>query len=405
MKKILCALLAALLLVSAACAAPAPEQELRGVWFSCYEYGTFFQNLDKAAFTAQADTICKNVKGAGFNAIFYHVRAFSDAFYPSDLFGWSKYVTGAAGVGPDYDPLAIFIDSAHRQGLQVHAWFNPYRIGNESNVTQDCRAMQWRNDNSGRVLEWNGALYYNPANADVQAYILEGVAEVLERYDVDGVQYDDYFYPTSDPAFDSAYYTGAPERLNECRRENVSNLIKSTYQLVKEKNQALLFGVSPNADIPKNYNQLYADVETWGGTSEYVDYLAPQIYYGYENSALPYSEVLAQWQSICKLPDLVVGLAAYKTGNEDQWAGDGKAEWLEHSDILSRQYQDAQKAEKFGGIIAFSYSSLFAPDEAVSATANAERQALSAAFGAPQKETSPTLLQSFLWLLQSLFPF
>lgn len=405
MKKITCMLLTLLLLFSTACAAPAPEQKLRGVWFSYAEYGAFFKNLDKAAFTAQADTICKNVKDAGFNAIFYHVRAFSDAFYPSDLFGWSKYVSGTAGIGPDYDPLAIFIDCAHRQGVQVHAWFNPYRIGSDANVTPDSRAMQWKKDNSGRVLEWNGSLYYNPANTDVQAYILAGVSEVLAKYDVDGVQYDDYFYPTDDPAFDGAWYSGEPEARADWRRENVNILIENTYRIVKKENPALLFGVSPCADISKNYNQLYADVELWGKTPGYVDYLAPQIYYGYQNSTMPYTEVLAQWQTLCKQPDLMIGLAAYKVGKEDQWAGSGKAEWLEHTDILARQYADAQKAGKYDGVILFSYSSLFAPDENAANIANAERQALSAAFGAVQKSSDPSLLQSFLWLLQSLFPF
>ena len=401
----LCILLAALLLASSACAASIPEQEIRGIWFSYLEYSAFFQNKTKSEFTAQADTICNNLKDAGFNTIFYQVRAFSDAFYPSKLFGWSKYVSGTAGAGPDYDPLKIFIDRAHHYDLQVHAWFNPYRIGDISNVTDGSRAMQWKNDGSARVLEWNGLWYYNPADTDVQSYILNGVAEVLDHYDIDGVQYDDYFYPTDDPAFDSVSYTGPSERLADWRRGNVNNLIQKTYDLVKSKKQDIPFGISPSADITKNNTQLYADVELWGSTPGYADYLAPQIYFGYQNSSLPYADVLEQWQALCKAPKLMVGLAAYKVGKEDQWAGGGKTEWIENSDILARQYRDAQSSNNFCGVILFSYSSLFAPEETISATANAERQALSAAFDAPQQPSNPTLVQSFLWLLQSLFPF
>lgn len=400
----LCIILAALLLFSSACAAPDAHDELRGIWFSYLEYSALLQNKEEAAFTAQVDSICQNLKEAGFNALFYQVRAFSDAFYPSNLFDWSKYVSGTAGSGPDYDPLKIFIDRAHHHGLQIHAWFNPYRIGDASNVTAGSRAVQWKNDGSGRVLEWDGKWYYNPADAAVQAYILDGVAEVLDNYDIDGVQFDDYFYPTDNPAFDSISYTGAPEELDDWRRSNVTDFIQKTYDLVKTKKQNILFGISPSADISKNYNQLYADVELWGSTDNYVDYLAPQIYYGYQNSALPYATVLAQWQALCKTPKLLIGLAGYKVGAEDQWAGDGKAEWQQHTDMLASQYHDAQKCANFGGIVVFSYSSLFAPDNTVQETAHAERQALTAAFGSqPQQEIS--LFQSFLWLLQSLFPF
>ncbi len=403
-RKLLCIMAAVCMLFSSACAQTAPEEELRGVWFSYLEYSSLLQGKDQDAYTAQVEEICKNIRQAGYNAVFYQVRAFSDAFYPSKLFNWSKYVSGAAGAGPTYDPFAIFIEQAHQVGLKVHAWVNPFRIGDNTNITPESQAAQWQNSGNGKVLEADGKLYYNPADPEVRTYILDGISEILDHYDIDGVQYDDYFYPTTAPDFDSISYSGTPDGLAAWRRENINALIRETYQTVKEYGSHLLFGVSPSADIEKDMQSLYADVETWGKEAGYVDYLAPQIYYGYQNSTLPYKTILAQWDDLCRVPTLVVGLAGYKVGAEDQWAGNGKAEWQQTHDILARQYQDAQCCQHFGGIAVFSYTSLFHPDAAVKDTANAECQALSAAFGSPQKQ-EPSLWDSFLWFLQALLPF
>ncbi len=403
-QKLICLIAAVCILFSSACAKTALEEEIRGVWFSYLEYSSLLQGKDLTAYTAQVKEICKNISQAGFNTVFYQARAFSDAFYPSKLFHWSKYVSGTAGIGPSYDPFAIFIEQAHRQGLKVHAWVNPYRIGDNTNITPDSQAAQWYSSGTGKVLEADGKLYYNPADPEVRAYILDGISEILEQYNVDGIQYDDYFYPTTDPAFDSAFYNGTPDGLAAWRRENVNILIKETYQRVKETDSDLLFGVSPSADIEKNMQSLYADVKTWGKEAGYVDYLAPQIYFGYQNSSMPYKTVLAQWDALCKVPTLLIGLAGYKVGTQDQWAGDGKTEWQQSHDLLSRQYQDAQLCQQFGGVVVFSYTSLFAPDDSVKKAADTECQALSAVFGSqPKQEIS--IWDSFLWFLQALLPF
>lgn len=371
MKRLISFLLMITILITAT-SVLAEEKEMRAVWFSYEDYASQLSYLDEISFRNKADDICKTIKSNGMNTLIFHVRAFSDAFYNSSYFGYSKYVCGTAGVSPGYDPLSIMCDIAHENSLDIHAWVNPYRIGSPKNVTESSVAYNWFHTyGSERICEVNGSWYYNPSSKEVRQYITEGVREIAENYAVDGIHFDDYFYPTAEESFDIQFYeaSGTDLSLNEWRCENVNLLIKDTYDSIKKINPHILFGISPNADIEKNYTSYFADVRKWCNTEGYVDYIVPQIYFGYKNSTMPFDKVLSSWTQMCTVPQLYVGIASYKSGKEDKWAGEGKNEWLEETDICSRQIKDIRTSEKAKGFMLFCYTPVFSDSANESAKA------------------------------------
>ncbi len=353
-------------------------EKLRGVWLSYYE-------LDLSGKTEQefktyvADTFDRII-AAGFNAVFCHVRANADALYPSEFFPWSVYAAGTQGQDPGYDPLEYMVTTAHQKGLQFHAWINPYRVSNQtSDPTSLCSvhiARQWAEDsdpgNDHYVRAWNNGLYFDPSVPEVQKLIIDGVREIVERYTVDGIHFDDYFYPTTDPAFDEvsyAAYTGAtahPLELADWRRANVNVLISAVYRVVHSV-PGIVFGVSPAAHISnnktdRNYTESYADIALWAKSNAYIDYIAPQLYFGYDYPLPEYqfTNLLSKWVALPRYNGvkLYIGLAGYKIGDADQT---GAQEWLNNTDILARQTQDSYAAG-VDGVILFSYNTLTSSD-------------------------------------------
>lgn len=406
MKRLLSIILIILVITPCISVYAEEETEMRGVWFSYEDYAKQLGSLAEDEFMAKADQICKNISSSGFNTIIFHVRAFSDAFYNSSYFTYSKHVYGEAGVAPDYDPLAIMCQIAHENGLELHAWINPYRIGTPSNVTESSVAYAWKMQyGDERVCEVDGKWYYNPASEEVRQYIVEGVREIVQNYPVDGIHFDDYFYPTADERFDKGSYnaSGTTLTLNEWRIENVNLLIKKTYDSIKEISPNVVFGISPNADIEKNYSSYYADVRKWGSEAGYVDYLTPQIYFGYENSTMPFDRVLEKWESLCTTPELYAGLAIYKAGNEDKWAGEGKNEWIENNNICARQIEDIRSSGKAKGFMLFTYSPIYGED--TTENARAELSAIEAITKAdtPNVIEKGSVLEAFINMLKALF--
>ncbi len=386
------------------CISFAETTEMRAVWFSYQDYKSNLFALSENDFRARADEICKNISEAGMNTIIFHVRAFSDAFYDSAYFQYSKYVQGEAGVSPGYDPLKLMCEAVAKHGLSIHAWINPYRIGAPTNVTESSVAHSWKSLYSNdRISEYNGSWYYNPASPYVREYIINGVREIVKNYDVDGIHFDDYFYPTADEDFDKTSYemSGSALSLNEWRLENVNTLIKDTYSAIKEINPNVVFGISPNADIEKNYESLFADVKKWGSQSGYADYITPQIYFGFENSTLPFEQTADRWCELCTEPDLYIGIAAYKSGLEDKWAGDGKNEWIERSDICSRQIAYLRNKENYKGFMLFSYSSLFS--ESATPSAKAELEKITSLL--KESQTTPQPVISFMDMIKTILKY
>lgn len=174
--------------------------EFRGVWISFQDIGE--KRYTKKQFENFINKTFDNCKKNGFNAVIVHVRPFADALYPSSYFPWSRYVSGKAGKHPGFDPLSYAVSAAHKRGLAFHAWINPYRIAsNTTNVYKlpkkplPERAVSKKASKRRNVLKWDGKLYFNPASKDVQNLVCNGVREIVRDYAVDGIHFDDYFYP------------------------------------------------------------------------------------------------------------------------------------------------------------------------------------------------------------------
>lgn len=336
----------------------APKRQFMGVWINFYEFADMINGKDETAYLAEIHEVFGQMEVLGLNSVCLHVHSHSDSFYPSEIFPWSQRINNGEGV--DYDPLAVFIQEAHQRGILVHAWFNPYRIDakeiGQLRVTDP--AYEWR-DRPEHILVCDDGVYYNPASPQARTLVLSGVREVLDNYAVDGIHYDDYFYPTTSEEFDRVSYdsycaqTAHPMALADWRRCQVNLLISGTYQLVQQY-PSVVFGVSPAANWDNNYQALYADVQTWakGG---YVDYLCPQLYFGFEypNERFRFDHLLDEWYGITEYCDLYIGLASYKVGEEDA----GSDEWKIKNDLLARQAEMAL-SNRCQGICIYSYSTL-----------------------------------------------
>ena len=356
------------------------EDELRGVWISYLEWEKL--PTEQSAFQKEVDKMLDNCAGYGMNAVFVQVRSNSDAMYPSKYFPWSKFASGTQGTDPGYDPLKYFVKAAHQRDLEFHAWINPYRVTGYLNRWGDLAdtnpAKVWREDsdtgNDRWVLKHNGEYYYNPAVSQVRELIINGVKEVVDKYDVDGVHFDDSFYPSvndnrSDLSFDKQEYEASGSRMtiSNWRRNNVNQLIRSVYAAVKEADSDLVFGISPEgyiSDLESN-SRLFVDINTWMSRSGYVDYIMPQIYWGFEAKSVDgktadyaFEQNVADWIELQKKGDvkLYLGLAMYKTAT-DAKDNNSVSEWLRYNNIMQRQVESGRRSKEVSGFCFYSYSS------------------------------------------------
>lgn len=382
-KRIICAAVIALCIVfQSGCgkteriADSAEDDELRGVWISVFDID--YKNRDEQSFIRGFDSMMQTVQKIGCNAVFVHVRSHGDACYPSKLFPWSAYITGVQGKSPGFDPLQIMIKLAHNHSLQFHAWINPFRIssnGDESKLSDDNYAKKCLNSKdsafSNQVKKAAGGIYYNPSDKAVRKRVIDGVSELVKGYDVDGVHIDDYFYPTTSADFDSADYesykktTKTPLILADFRRQCVDETVSGIYSAVKTAKKSVMFGVSPQASVYYDKNSCYADVEKWCKTEGFTDYIAPQIYFGFDDerkdkNGMPFNfeECAKYWSGLCNgRIKLYFGLGLYRSGEKIDGAGKGEDEWRENDDIITRQIDFSRTVGKYGGFILFSYSS------------------------------------------------
>ncbi len=360
---------------------------VKAVWISYIDFASIMTNKSESAFRSNFEKVCKNASDFGLNTLVCQVRAFGDATYPSEYFAWSQMVSGV-GKNPGYDPLKIMVELAHKHNLSFHAWINPFRTflnTQVSSVPSSAIFKKWYNDSSkkGRyIVNVNDRWYYNPGEPEVRELILNGVNEILNNYNVDGIHFDDYFYPTTEASFDSESYSqyGSGKTLAAFRKNNVSTLVKGVYDAVKKKNSNIVFGISPDANVDNDMNKLYADVKLWCSTNGYIDYICPQDYYNYDSESTSFTKALNTWNSMVTASNvkLMVGLAPYKIGyKEDYWActsanrekhklnpeGCGAYGWQtktpSSSNILARQYSDSMAIKKCGGVFLYSYQYVF----------------------------------------------
>lgn len=360
--------------------------EQKGFWITYLEYMSILKNKSESSFKKSVETYFDNISDLGFNTVYVQVRAFGDAYYNSSLFPSGEQFNGTIGTKISFDALQIMIDCAHARGLSLHAWVNPMRLMTAAQIKgidNSYQIKKWYLGNNGTyIVETNGRLYLNPAYSEVTDLIAGGIAEIVSNYNVDGVQIDDYFYPTTAASFDKAAYSasGTSLSLSNWRMSNVNKMVKKLYNAVHNANDTVMFGISPQGSLENNYDELYADVRTWCAESGYCDYILPQVYFGFENVALPYDKVINQWSGMVTNRNikLVIGLAAYKIGAVDNYAGQsGKNEWLNNSDIMARQMTSAQKLPNYGGVALYRYGSVFEPTSDVAAQVNKELKNIS----------------------------
>jgi uncharacterized lipoprotein YddW (UPF0748 family) len=320
------------------------------------------------------------------NTVMVQVRPFGDAIYKSKLYPTSYMMTGTEGDKLAYDPLKIMIEEAKSKSIKIEAWINPYRVRLSSSkvpISADNTATKWLADSSNRVVKLSGGTFYNPSDKRVNALVVEGVKELVQNYAIDGVHFDDYFYPTQEVGFDKVQYDayvkmGGKLGLADFRRDQINQMVKDVYKVCKSGKKKVTFGISPQGLIKSNYDQQYADVKKWVTEKGYVDYICPQIYYGFKNSKAPFIDVLKEWDELTKNSSVKVyiGLASYKIGTVDKWSGTGKQEWLEDQQILSRMVQESRMLNKYNGFVLFRYDSLWRPSSDIKDKANLEKESL-----------------------------
>ncbi len=349
----------------------ASSLSVRGVWLPYYELQEWTQTNDEAAFSEVVDAAFQELAKWRFNTVTVHVRPCADAFYRSSYFPSSQYCFGEQGSDMPYDPLALMCNAAHQNGLKIEAWVNPYRVSQTSDIEALCdsnKAKIWYmdDDTKSRVFMAENGIYFNPAGEGVTELIVNGVTEIVSHYDVDAIHFDDYFYPTTKEDIDVSEYqnyvdNGGKLSLSDFRREVVSNMIKDVYSAVKSINSDVQFGVSPASDLQKDYEELYANVQQWVTEKGYVDYIVPQIYFGFHNEVQPFMRTVKKWREIAQCP-LYVGLPLYKCGKEDSYASQTNQEaineFVDNHNMIARQITYLNKSENIQGFYLFSYGCL-----------------------------------------------
>lgn len=330
-------------------------EETRGVWIAS-TYNIDFpkkQGSDVAQMKKELDDIVETASKTGLNSIFFQVRPTGDALYTSSIFPWSNVLTGTQGKAPPdgFDPLAYLIESAKKKNIAVHAWVNPYRVAQGSPTSpakiEDLSPENPARKNPAMLKSYaDGKLYLNPGNPDAMKLVLDGVAELVKNYDIAGVQFDDYFYPSTtvtengknviakfdDDAEYAAY--GAGLSREDWRRKNVDTLVQKTAETVHNIKPDCKFGISPSGiwrnsssdalgsatSGVESYDRYFADTRKWV-KNEWIDYIAPQLYWYMGQKGSDFTVLCKWWADVCKgtSVDLLIGHAAYKLDSTNEW--------------------------------------------------------------------------------------
>ncbi len=355
------------------------KEEMRGLWVASVvniDYPSE-PTTDPEALKNEALTILDNAQDTGLNTVFLQVRPTADAFYKSKYFPWSKFLTGTQGKAPDggFDPLDFWITEAHKRGIQLHAWINPYRITKKtaSEAKPTISSLHYSHParkNPGWVVTYKDSnLYFNPGIPEVRKLIVDSVMELVNTYDIDGIHFDDYFYPGRDFNDSKTYaaYGKGYKDIGDWRRDNVNKLVAEVYNAIKSSGSDVRFGISPfGIWANKSHNSLgmdtngletyydhFADSRKWVKDG-IVDYICPQIYWNIGYKIADYSKILTWWRNVVKgtSVDLYVGHAAYKAGNSSKtspWYGVAE---IERQMLLNRNYKEVK------GSVFYNYTSL-----------------------------------------------
>lgn len=314
------------------------DRELRAVWVSTV-FGLDFPSrtgLTAAAARTELQHVVDRAEAAGLNALVFQIRPESDALYASTLEPASRFLSGTQGTDPGFDALAILLELAHARGIEVHAWMNPYRALATAGAT--AAASHVSRTLSAHAITYNGAITMDPGAAPVRAHVVAVVRDVLTRYAVDGIHFDDYFYPYPDasgtPFPDDtsfAAYTAGGGTLSrgDWRRSNVNGLVREVMDAVLEVRPAARFGVSPfgiyRPGMPAGiagldaYATIYCDARAWMDAGS-IDYVAPQLYWPTTQTAQAFGALATWWSSTADgRVHVFPGHAVYRLGSSAAW--------------------------------------------------------------------------------------
>lgn len=363
-------------LTAAGDAAAVPERararrELRGMWLATVANRDWPSKPGLTAAQQRAELIghLDTALRRRLNAVIFQVRPTADALWPSPYEPWAECLTGVQGKDPGWDPLGTAVAEAHRRGLELHAWFNPFRIANHTDPSRLIPTHPARL-HPDWVVPYGGKLYYNPGLPEVRRFVQDAMLDALRRYDIDAVHWDDYFYPypvagqvfDDDEAF-ARYGGGFPDRA-AWRRDNIDRLVQEMATRVKKVRKGAEFGISPfgvwrNASTDplgsdteagvETYDDLYADTRGWIKKG-WLGYICPQLYWNIGFAVADYGKLLPWWADVVKGTGvrLYVGEALYKAGDPAQ-----PAAWQDPAE-LSRHLTYAKRFPQARGHVFFS---------------------------------------------------
>jgi len=328
-------------------------KEMRAAWIATawgidWPQSVYDVAAQKKMFTDYLDKFVS----LNMNAIFVQIRPNADAFYKSQYEPWSKWITGSAGKDPGYDVLAFMIEEAHKRELEFHAWMNPYRIATRASEAELYPALDSK-INPAWVKNYSKIQIYNPALPEVQDLIANIVKDVITKYDVDGIHFDDYFYPdpgsytSLDDQADYAKYGAGYSTIEAFRKDNVNKVVKKVDDVIVSTKPGVVFSISPAGDNVYNLNSLYADVTSWC-MNGWIDIVIPQLYSATGTAESSFNIRLSWWNQYAYKAVPMIGYALYKFG--DSTAG---AQFQTTGELLE-QFRVAGTFSKIQGSVLYS---------------------------------------------------
>lgn len=368
---------------------------VKAIWLSQYDmfevYTDGAHQRGVEDYLSRMERVLDNIVACGFNTVFLQVRPFGDSLCRSKIYPASYILTGDYGIGASYDAVDMLLSAARERGLSVHAWINPLRTmgdGDFYKIADGYIIKKWYDDAEKRgkyIVRVGERWYLNPAYGEVRELIVSGAREILELYAFDGVHIDDYFYPTYEESFDAEAYadyisSGGELSIGDFRREAINLLVSGLYDAAHERGR--IFGVAPSGVSESAYTYQFADVYLWCAEEGYVDYICPQVYFGFLHETCPFDVLCDEWSRYVRGSEvaLIIGITAHKAYlGYDEDAGAGREEWTDHKDVLSRCVECARTLRGCVGVSVFSYQYLYDPvsGEEIAQTSK-EREALAA---------------------------
>jgi uncharacterized lipoprotein YddW (UPF0748 family) len=358
-----------------------PQKEFRGVWIATVVNIDWPKNSNDNSEKEKKDfiEILDFYRKLNFNAAIVQIRTAGDAFYETEQAPWSKYLTGKEGEAPDdfNKPLEWMIKETHKRGMEFHAWLNPYR----ATFDLDTLALSEQHDfhqHPNWMIKYGKKYYYNPGLPAVQEKLTNVISEVVKRYQVDAIHFDDYFYPykIKDEVFNDSTafqtYGLQDQNVDDWRRSNVDSLVKKVHETIKETKPWVQFGISPfgvwkNKNTDPNgsdtkagqttYEDLYADPLLWIEKG-WLDYLVPQVYWSMDYPPASHKVITKWWANTAKNTNLYIGNGTYKIKNNKDKAWNKKKE-------IPKQLSLARSQKEITGNVFFSAKSLLGKNENV----------------------------------------